>query len=110
MNDLKELIVSILGIPYIDEATPVFDGSFTLSPYIADGLSGNGEVMSTTTKLYIELFYVDKFVLVENALKLWSEISKAKGMAIESPEYTYEANAQMWRASLQVELINKEAY
>ena len=51
MNDLKELIVSILGIPYIDEATPVFDGSFTLSPYIADGLSGNGEVMSTTTKL-----------------------------------------------------------
>ena len=109
MNDLKELIVSILGIPYIDEATPVFDGSFTLSPYIADGLSGNGEVMSTTTKLYVELFYNDKFTLVENALKLWKEISKAKGIAVESPDYTYEANAQMWRASLSVELITKDA-
>lgn len=109
MNDLKDLIVLTLGIPYIDEETPVFDGSFTLSPYIADGLSGNGEVMSTTTKLYVELFYTDKFTLVENALKLWKEISKAKGMAVESPDYTYEANAQMWRASLSVELITKEA-
>lgn len=108
MNDLKDLIVSTLEIPYIDESTPVFDGSFTMTPIYNNGLSGNGIVKTSTTTLNADLFYEDKINCVNSAVKLWKAISETKGMASEAPDYTYEENAQMWRATLSIELINKE--
>ena len=108
MNDLKDLIVAGLQIPYIDENTPVFDGSFTMTPIYNNGLSGNGIVKTSTTLLNVDLFYTDKIDCVDSAVKLWRTISETKGMASEAPDYTYEESANMWRATLAIELVNKE--
>ena len=108
MNEVIELTQNLLSIPYIEENSPVFDGSFCLSPYMADGLIGDGNVVSMSTKAYIELFYESKTDCVEAALSLWREISSTKGMAAEAPDYTYEENAKLWRASLPIETIYKE--
>lgn len=108
MNELIDLITDLLSIPYVEEDSPVFDGSFVLVPYMANGLSGNGIVQTTTTMLYAELFYTEKATCIDSAMKLWKEIGKTEGMAAEQPEYIHEKDAHMWRGRIPIEIINKE--
>lgn len=108
MIEIVNLITDLLSIPYVEEDCPVFDGSFAIVPYMANGLSGNGIVQSTTTMLYAELFYADKTICVESALSLWKTIGTTKGMTAEAPDYTYETSANLWRASIPIEIITKE--
>ena len=108
MNEVIELTQELLSIPYIEENSPVFDGSFCFTPYMADGLMGNGNVLSMSTRAYIDLFYRDKDVCVSSALSLWKSINATQGMTAEAPDYTYEENAKLWRASLPIETIHKE--
>lgn len=106
MNELVSILTELLSIPYVEEDSPVFDGSFMLVPYMAGGLQGDGLVQVTSTMLYIELFYANKSTCIQSAISVWSEICAQQGMTAEEPDYTYEAEAGLWRASIPVEMIN----
>ena len=108
MNELIDIITELLGIPYVEENSPVFDGSFALVPIMTSGLQGNGKVATSKTTLNIELFYSDKADCISAATSLWKEICATPCMTAENPDYTFEADATMWRASLPIEIVDKE--
>jgi len=108
MRELRDLIEDLLSIPYVEENTPVFDGSYALVPWLTSGLQGDGLVRTTKTSLYVELFYVDKMDCVNSAISLWKSICATQGMTASDPDYTYEEDANMWRASIPTEIITKE--
>ena len=56
------------------------------------------------------LFYTDKTDCVDSAISLWKTICATQGMTASDPDYTYEEDANMWRASIPTEIINKEEY
>lgn len=108
MNDLIDIITELLGIPYVEEDSPVFDGSFAMVPIMTSGLQGDGEVRTSKTLLNIALFYADKTECMTAASTLWKEICKTPCMTADNPDYTYEADAIMWRASIPIEIVDKE--
>lgn len=110
MRELKDIIEDLLSIPYVEESTPVFDGSYALVPWMTNGLQGDGLVRTSKTSVYIELFYTDKVDCIDSAISLWKTICATKGMTASDPDYTYEEDANMWRASIPTEIINKEEY
>lgn len=80
------------------------DGSFTLEPIISDGLRGNGVIQSSIDYYAVNLFYSDKKELVSDARKL-CRILLQDGMICDTPSYTYEREADIWRGMLRIGMI-----
>lgn len=107
MDELIEFIKSTINIPCIEQNEAVMDGSFALSPYMSQGLSGNGEIASVTNYYAIDIFFEDKKLAVENAITLWKALNANKKYCSQSPDYTYEQDAEMWHAVVRAqEVIN----
>lgn len=105
MDSVINFISTSLQIPYIEEEAAVMDGSFCLSPYMTEGLEGNGEIQSVTNLYAIDLFYRDKRHAVRNATLLWKMMNAEKNYCCDSPTYVLEQAAGLWRASLRAQEV-----
>ena len=102
---LIEKIESCLSIPRISEGGAVMDGSFTTEPYITDSLRGDGEPYCVTLFTTVNLFYRTQDDAVSNAIKLYKALNSEKGIVTDEPDFTWESEAQYWRASLRVQEV-----
>lgn len=108
MDDLIELIQNTLGIPCISENEAVLDGSFCISPYFTDGLIGDGCVASVTNYYTVDIFYEDKKLLVVQTIALWKLLNSKNKYCCQSPDYTYEQNAEMWHAVVRAQEVSND--
>lgn len=102
---LIEKIEECLSIPRISESGAVMDGSFTTEPYITDSLRGSGEPTCITLFTTVNLFYRVQNDAVSNAINLYKALNSEKGIVTDEPDFTWESEAQYWRASLRVQEV-----
>lgn len=104
MEALKKFIENTLDIPEINEDEAVYDGSFMIVPYMVSGLKGNGVPQTAVISASLELFYKDKTELVEKAIEMWKALAENK-YVVSDPDYVYENNADLWRGTIDVNII-----
>lgn len=101
MNDLIELITQTLQIPYLTEQDTVYDGSYTLIPYMSTSIKGNGKTVNENDYASVELFYKNKFTALEEVKRLKRTLED-NHYVCENPEIIREDNGDIYRASMNV--------
>lgn len=86
----------------------ILDGSFALTPYASKGLRGNGQIQSCVDYYACNLFMKDKRQLVKKVKKIWRCLQKQKGYACDDPDYTYEKEGKIWRATLRIQALEED--
>lgn len=107
MSNLETIVKECLNIPCVKEGQAIMDGSFILSPYMANSLRGSGSPQSISLSSSIDLFYTSKEDAVEQGLKLFTELCSTSGVSCQEPDFTYENEAHYWRTTLLVQEVIK---
>ena len=108
MDELKQLIESVLDIPCMLESESIVYPSATIEDYMdSPELFGDGECMEESSGIAIGLWYRDRKARDEAAKVLKKALPKAGYTAPTVHKY-FDTTARMHRAVLTTEKIMKE--
>lgn len=98
---IEDIVADILEMPCLTEDDVVYDGSFCCTPILTSGIRGNGKLQSTYDMYAIDIFKESKQELISNTKKIFKNIDKTRYICGD-PNYEYERNAHLWRATLNI--------
>lgn len=105
MTDLIEVIKDKLDIPCVEPGDAIMDGCFLATPYWTSGVRGNGKLLELNDYVLVDLFYRDRTECLNNTKGLISELNINPRYSFENPSYSYEEDAGLYHASINIIII-----
>lgn len=106
MENLIEQIKGSIKVPYVSEMDAVFNGCFTVEPFMISSLRGDGVPVTAVDHYQVNLFYADRKKMICAAKALYQYLKSTKGCACEDPSLQYETNIGLWRAIIVVQKVS----
>lgn len=106
LTELIEYVKDECNIPYVEDNEAVLDGSFTVSPIMTDGLTGDGAVQCVVNHYAIDMFFISKLEAINSATAVWKLLNSKKQYCSGAPDYTFEVDAGFWHASILAQEVN----